>query len=111
MYVVLSELGYSPKLCIGDVYGGDLYFDHSWIEVDGKIIDLAINMTLLGAAAFGVITFDKDIEIGNKPILNYGVFGRGIEGETLPVVNLSFVDYMDAYPEEKMDYGMWYQKF
>lgn len=106
LYVVLSELGYSPELCIGEVYGGDLYFDHSWIEIDGKIIDLAINMTLLGgAAASGVIIFDKDIETGNKYTLNYGVAGRRIEGETLTVMNLSFVDYMDAYPEEKN--GLW----
>lgn len=60
---------------------------------------------MVDAAASGVIIFDKNIETGNKYTLNYGVAGRGIEGETLTVMNLNFVDYMDAYPEEKN--GLW----
>lgn len=48
LYVCLSELGYKPKLCIGEVLGQGLYFDHSWISLDDKMIDLAISMTMLG---------------------------------------------------------------
>ena len=40
LYVCLSELGYKPKLCIGEVFGQGLYFDHSWISLDDKMIDL-----------------------------------------------------------------------
>lgn len=47
LYVCLSELGYKPKLCIGEVLGQGLYFDHSWISLDDKMIDLAISMTML----------------------------------------------------------------
>ena len=50
LYVCLSELGYKPKLCIGEVLGQGLYFDHSWVSLDDKMIDLAISMTLLGGA-------------------------------------------------------------
>ena len=60
LYVCLSEIGYKPKLCIGEVLGQGLYFDHSWINLDDKMIDLAISMTLLGGApASGVIKSDR----------------------------------------------------
>ena len=31
LYVALCEAGYQPKLCIGEMLGEGLYFDHSWI--------------------------------------------------------------------------------
>ena len=106
LYVILSELGYKPTLCIGEVLGQGLYFDHSWIEIDGKIIDLAVNMTLLGGApASGVIVFDKDILTGAMSVLDYGVSGRGIEGEALTVMNLPFTMYMDNFRDEND--GLW----
>lgn len=47
LYVAFSELCYQPQLCIGEMLGQDLYFDHSWIELDGETIHMAISMTLL----------------------------------------------------------------
>ncbi len=106
LYVALSELGYSPKLCIGEMMGQGLYFDHSWIELDGKIIDMAIRMTLLGGVpASEPILFGKNIRNGMEPVIEYGVPGRGIEGESLIVINLPFTDYMNAFPDEKD--GLW----
>lgn len=106
LYVALSELGYSPKLCIGEMMGQGLYFDHSWIELNGKIIDMAISMTLLGGApASEPILFGKNIRNGMEPVIEYGVPGRGIEGESLIVMNLPFTDYMNAFPDEKD--GLW----
>ena len=106
LYVALSELGYSPKLCIGEMLGQGLYFDHSWIELDGQILDIAISMTLLGGAPVSEpIVFGKNIRSGKEPVIKYGVPGRGIEGETLVVNSLPFIDYMDGFPDEKN--GLW----
>lgn len=106
LFVSLSELGYKPKLCIGEVLGKGLYFDHSWIMLDDKMIDLAINMTLLGGTpASGIIIFGKDISTGQGPVLNYGVAGRGIEGQARFVMELPFIQYMDSFPDEKD--GLW----
>ncbi len=106
LYVCLSEIGYEPDLCIGEVLGQGLYFDHSWIGLDEKIIDLAINMTLLGGApASGVIVFGKDIKNGLPPVLDYGVLGRGIEDQAKIVMDIPFVQYMDNYPDSKD--GLW----
>lgn len=106
LYVCLSELGYKPKLCIGEVLGQGLYFDHSWISLDDKMIDLAISMTMLGGApASGVIILGKDIKTGLPPILDYGVPGRGIEDQAKFVMGLPFTQYMDSFPDEKG--GLW----
>ena len=106
LYVAFSELGYNPLLCIGEVLGKGLYFDHSWIELDNSIIDIAINMTLLnGAPASAPIVFGKNVRNGQNPILQYGVSGRGIEDEALAVKELPFVDYMDRFPDEPN--GLW----
>ena len=106
LYVCLSEIGYKPKLCIGEVLGQGLYFDHSWISLDDKMIDLAISMTMLGGApASGVIILGKDIKTGLPPILDYGVPGRGIEDQAKFVMELPFNQYMDSFPDEKD--GLW----
>lgn len=106
LYVCLSEFGYKPDLCIGEVLGQGLYFDHSWISLDDKMIDLAISMTLLGGApASGVIIFGKDIKTGLPPVLDYGVPGRGIEDQAKFVMELPFSQYMDSFPDEKD--GLW----
>ena len=106
LYVALSELGYNPKLCIGEMLGQGLYFDHSWIDLDGQILDVAISMTLLGGTPVSEpIVFGKCIRSGQEPMIKYGVPGRGIEGETLLVNSLPFVEYMDNFPDEKN--GLW----
>ncbi len=44
MYILLSELGLNPKLKIGEVYSysDNVCFDHSWVEMDDEIFDIAI---------------------------------------------------------------------
>ncbi|MDO5558501.1 MAG: lasso peptide biosynthesis protein [Oscillospiraceae bacterium] len=96
LYVVLRELGYKPRLCIGEVYGKHLYFDHSWIELDGKVIDLAISMTLFHhMAVTGPVILDKDVVSGKKTAVRYGVPGRGIEEGCSVMMNTPFTLYMD----------------
>jgi hypothetical protein len=46
IYILLSEQGLSPHLCIGEVKYSESYFDHSWIELNNKIYDAAICMPL-----------------------------------------------------------------
>lgn len=67
---------------------------------------MAISMTLLGGApASEPILFGKNIRNGMEPVIEYGVSGRGIEGESLSVMKWPFTDYMNAFPDEKD--GLW----
>lgn len=42
LFMVLSEMGFSPKIVIGEVKASAGTFDHSWVELDGKIYDVAV---------------------------------------------------------------------
>lgn len=106
LYVALSEIGYNPTLCIGEVSGNNLYFDHSWIMLNQMIVDFAINKTLLnGAPASGIIIFDQDIDTGLSSSLSYGVPGRGIEDDAKTVSTMPFTVFMNSYPDEEK--GLW----
>ncbi|MDI9855215.1 lasso peptide biosynthesis protein [Comamonas sp. 17RB] len=42
LFMRLKHLGMDPKLCVGEVHYGAEKFDHSWVELDGKVFDVAI---------------------------------------------------------------------
>ena len=42
LYMLLLEQGVKAELIIGEVHAEGMYFDHSWVEVDGLIYDPAV---------------------------------------------------------------------
>lgn len=106
LYVILTEIGYNPVLCIGEVNADNFIFDHSWIEIDNKIVDLAISMTLASDTfANAPIILDIDLKTRKLSTLKYGVKGNGIEGEALFVSQCPFSLYMDMFPDNNK--GLW----
>ena len=61
LYVALKELGFSPTLCAGEVDAHAFIFDHSWVELDGRIIDAAIAFPLQGKPLSNLIVLGVDI--------------------------------------------------
>ena len=102
LYVALKELGLNPTLCIGVCYDKKAsFFDHSWLLVDGKIIDLSIYMPLNQKINYvsGPIIFDIDMVTMKHYCFEYGVsYPYGFSFETLFVLNTSFSKYMDDFP-------------
>lgn len=105
LYVVLVENGFKPEICIGEVQKDNHLFDHSWIELDGKIIDIAINLTLDGTYVSAPIIFDIDIAIKEKHKIKYGVNVYGLDEEALFVSQCPFNLYMDMFPYNNN--GLW----
>ncbi len=105
LYVVLVENGYKPEICIGEVLKDNYIFDHSWIELDGKIIDIAISLTLDGTYISAPVILDINIEKKEKSKIKYGVNRKGIEGEAQLVSQCPFSLYMDMFPYN--DKGLW----
>jgi len=106
LFVVLSELGFSPTLCMAEVESPNLIFDHSWVEIDGAIIDLAISLPQQGAPMSGPIVLDTDITTGKKYRLIYGTDrGQGLDADAFFVATTPCCDFMDIYPEREN--GLW----
>lgn len=109
LYVVLSELGFDVELCIGEACSpGVPPFDHSWITVDGKVVDLACSMPLpdqLENASAPVI-LSKDVISLENPNLRYGIStGLGFDEDARRVLARPFAEYMDAFPDDEN--GLW----
>lgn len=107
LYVVFSELGYGTKLCIGECKAPNTkVFDHSWITIEGKIVDLAISKPLdPNMYISGPVVLDIDIETGENHRIHYGVSFVGLSMEAANVYKRSFVEYMDGYPDRLN--GLW----
>lgn len=103
LYIVLSELGYNVCIYTGEVDNAELKpFDHSWITIDGKIIDIAVIMTLMNAMPVSdAIVLDKNVITGQHYSLRYGVKSAlGLDEGTRWILGLSLSDYMDAHPRK-----------
>ena len=102
LYVALSELGLSPELCIGECkVKGTPAFDHSWITINGSIIDLAVYFPLSKEinSISGPVVMGLDAITSLAPRTQYGVdTGLPLSPDTTRVLNSGFVDYMDDFP-------------
>lgn len=109
LYVALCELGESPQLCIGECYNPkEKFFDHSWILLNGKIIDIAIYMPLSQRrnSITGVVIMDIDTVTQEKSDTEYGCKKEfGLNDETKKVKHISFIEYMNIWPFESN--GLW----
>ena len=47
LFILLREQGYEAVPCIGEVSKQPIVFDHSWIEINGNIIDAATSNSLI----------------------------------------------------------------
>ena len=103
--VCLTELGYSPQLCIGEAIADTLLFDHSWIVMDKKVVDLAIALPLAGDDSFGPVILDTNVQTMKKYTLRYGIKAQGLDTQAQHVMDMAFGDYMSQYPDEKE--GLW----
>lgn len=109
LYVALCELGESPQLCVGECFNPkEKPFDHSWVLLNGKVIDIAIYMPLTQRcnSITGVVIMDVDTVTRAKSDTEYGYkTGLGFGYETEVVINTPFEEYMNAYPFERN--GLW----
>lgn len=106
LFVCLTELSLNPGLFIGEANIENKYFDHSWICLNGRIIDLAIALPLDYSDAVGPVILDCDLYTKGKTSVNYGKeSGFEYDDITKNIMNLNFVEYMDNAPYSKN--GLW----
>lgn len=100
LHMLLTEAGVESTLCIGEVGKGRLFFDHSWVEVGGAVIDVAVCMPHLeGEAVGGPVFGGIDLVAGAPSCLRYGVqSGMGFDAASLPALQLDLQGYSEVQP-------------
>lgn len=107
-YVVLNELGVNPKLCLGIVEGNGIRFDHSWIEIEGKIYDITVANGLDGVKVSEPIMAGVSIDTLERTKLTYGMEGI-FDYEADMIKNLSITEYLDGFssiPKDNLPQGL-----
>lgn len=111
-YILLSEIGETPNLCIGEVGVGVHSFDHSWIELNGKVYDITIENGLEGVRTDAVINGCNINDLKPTQIV-YGT-GRKIDPPAAIIKDLTLGEYLDGFlnqPKSEILYflqsGLW----
>ena len=107
LYVALRELDYSPRLCIGECrYGDGKPFDHSWVELEGRVFDFAcIKRYTDGTPIAPAVVDGIDVVSGEPTDMHYGIFFRGLDMNVWGTCTWPFPFYMDGFPNEEE--GLW----
>ncbi|QFT87690.1 hypothetical protein FIU87_03410 [Bacillus sp. THAF10] len=97
-HVLLKEQDIENDLCIGEVLTENaLFFDHSWIEIDGRVFDIAIQLTLQNETNPPVYA---GYDLYTKRIA-YRVYGvdspSGFDLDAKKVFETPFLKYMNGY--------------
>jgi len=104
MHVLLNEQGVESDLCIGEVrHPSGPVFDHSWVEIDGKVFDVAIQATYndeLHAPVFA----DVDLDTMRATKFNYRYQTKGLDGIAKMIFEMPFIEYLDGAPKA---FGKW----
>ena len=94
-YVIFNELELNPKICIGVVGWSQEPFDHSWIEIENQVYDIAIDNTLTGVKVSEPIIAGYNIETLQKTDIKYGIEYM-LDEEAMFVKEVSITDYLDG---------------
>lgn len=105
LYVLLKEQGVENDLCIGEVKINDKYADHSWIEINGEIFDIAIQLGLDGSINSPIYSGFKLTDSTKTEMIYGSTSPVGLDNEAKQVLATPFVVYMDSYPQ--FNQGAW----
>lgn len=101
LYIVLSEMGLSPTLLIGEVRGPNGIFDHSWVECENNIFDVAVGFPNVDGGDAGPSVFASlNLGTGETTELEYGIRSdNGLDeiGQMVSTTNLE--EYSRLQPE------------
>lgn len=100
LYMILSEMGFSPSIVIGEVNAAAGTFDHSWVELDGEIFDVAVGFpgeegNYVGPSVFASL----NLNTGETTELVYGVrSSSGLDDVGLFVAASNLEQYSAVQP-------------
>lgn len=106
VYLLLCEQSVKAELCLGEAQHENIVFNHSWIEIDGEVYDVAIVQTLDGASRSAPVVKGINVETGQPADILYGVHsGQPDDPYAAMLRKTSFVDFLDGFPDHPS--GLW----
>lgn len=105
LYVIYKELGFNVELLLGEVKIDYRYFDHSWIELDGLIIDASLISPINKKLGLSPVFLNIDLNNNKETSLQYGETSTmGLSEFTKIIYKRPFHKYMNPFPWGK---GKW----
>jgi hypothetical protein len=99
LYFLLAAQGIEATLCRGEASIDKLYFDHSWLEIDGNIYDAAISKTLINSLCFPPVFRGIDLSTNEPTRLKFGTLSGLDHDESVRWIrSISVAEYMNLYP-------------
>jgi len=99
LYILYKELGFNPTLKMGEVQIDHRYFDHSWVEIDGSIIDASLISPINKSLGLNPIFLDINLDTLEHHQLTYGaVSSLGLSEFTEIIYHRPFHKYMNPFP-------------
>ena len=106
LFILLKEQGIDAKLYIGECQYRSFVFDHSWVEINGEVVDAAISKTWIQGKSFPPVLRNIDLDTGEKTKIVYGVHsGQGYAQFASTIRDLPLYMYMDIFPYHPK--GLW----
>lgn len=104
-YILLNEQGVDAELCIGEVrHPNAQAFDHSWVEVDDRSFDVAIQQTDNGERHAPVYA-GFDLDTGRPSKFNYRHKFKGLDLIGRNALETPLAEYMDGCPKKFGEWG------
>jgi hypothetical protein len=98
-YVLLMEQNVDCDIYIGEASLNGIAFNHSWIEIDNKVYDIAIRLTLIDGLEFSPVINGIDLITGQPTEFNYGIdSGMDDDPGAHLAKTLPFAEYMENAP-------------
>lgn len=99
-YMTLSEYELKPVLCIGVVSANGSIFDHSWVEIGGRVYDFTICNQ--NSKSFPPVYNSINLETSKKTNSIYGVVGAALDEPAKTIAKLSIDEYKDIRPKDHL---------
>lgn len=102
LHMLLGEQGVNSELCIGEVkIDENNFFDHSWVTVDGMILDASICRPNFSGYAFPPVFASKELLKLDKPQVIYGEKSPvGFDSTAKFVSSVNLKDYSSGHPDD-----------
>lgn len=107
LHVLLNEQRIENELVLGEAQLGSAYFNHSWIEINRNVFDMAIGNTLIQGFHSSPVFENIDIDTQQPSQIRYGVnSGLADDTPTFFVKSQSLGAYLNKAPIHPQ-HGFW----